>query len=213
MSHLLLILLALNVPGLLLFGIPGYLISRKRKSIRKKLYILGIMGKVSRLRAKLFDLAIQDKLDPHSQTFKTFYCMYTEIVRHPDEYDHIAEAVLRAFLTAYSKDSPSSSEILKEKEEWPAELKPILAETGQVLYEVAYWRFFQMVADNKLKFLAKTADFIKDTIWKFTSETAQGFVKEKLWLPIRKEIDQNMTAEDTTARLITGSQMMAALAA
>lgn len=213
MTELVFILIAINLPFMMLFGVPGYFIRRQRRKIRKELFVLKTMGRVAKLRADLFDLAARRKMDSETASFRVFYQLHTTLVRHPDHFDVTASAVIAAFSQEYSALSPETGRILAEQKQWPKEMIFIVGETADVLSDMAHWRFLEVVADNKVKFACHVADFTRKTVWKYASDGTKALIKKTAGSLLSRSVSKGMTKDPVSAQLRAASFCVAALVA
>lgn len=74
-------------------------------------------------RALLLDLVVQGKLNPRSETFRTFYGLHTFVMRRPDAFNDFSLQVAKALIHGSRERKPGW---VGEQKEWPREMVQVL---------------------------------------------------------------------------------------
>ncbi len=82
--------------------------------------------KFASARNKLMDLARTGKIDIESETFRTFYFLTTFVMRRPDQYREISEALMQAIIRKDS--SPAHNPLQDESRSWTPDVKHLVRE-------------------------------------------------------------------------------------
>lgn len=93
-----------------------------RRHIRRDLRAEKIRGLMGESRNQLVTLAIHQKIDINSETFRALYPIQTFILRRPDQYDEIADWLRRAFLS-YRGTTKTEGPLDVEARVWTPEIR------------------------------------------------------------------------------------------
>ena len=114
---------------------------RKIHKLNRVIRVERTRSQFAKARNSLIHLALRERIDPNSATFKTVYQLHTVFMRSPDKYPELSAAVRRALFTN-NKTTPNEA-ILAEKDNWNDDIRKNLSETSdamqQVLIDYSFW--------------------------------------------------------------------------
>jgi len=111
----------------------GFLVYRQRKRIRHELRVERTRRHFAETRNQLFKLAMQDKVDVNSFTFRGLYTLHTFIMRRTDRYPEISEMLRLSLMAEARLDDSSKNPLSAESSLWTKEVKNVVLGTAQGL--------------------------------------------------------------------------------
>jgi hypothetical protein len=129
-SSISLILICLTAYSVGLFTVT-FRVQRTRKRLNQQITAEKTRSYFADLRLRLQKLVSDRILSADSATFRIYYGLFTTIMRRPDQYDKIANAIFLALIKYDgSEKNPFMKLLEQEKETWSDDIKKLLTDTG-----------------------------------------------------------------------------------
>src|SRR5882724_9024019 len=116
----------------------------RRRRLRHYIRTEQTQTKFATIRIRLMELALGNGIDVDSLTFRDLYFVTTRIMRRPDQYPAIIEALQIVFLKHGNSDE--RNQLAHESRVWTADVREIVIDTARALNDIvegysAQWRF------------------------------------------------------------------------
>jgi hypothetical protein len=120
--------------------IVGIFTWRRTRQLRHKLRVERTLHHFAEVRNQLTQLALERKIDAHSQTFQQLYTINTYIMRRPDAYPQISSMLQYLIM---NREAERSDSLSAESKNWSPEMKEVVKASADALgYLILNYSFF-----------------------------------------------------------------------